>query len=251
MGLSITDMRRQLRINRAQAPLAIVDRLPGQLLDEFRTWRAAVRRIWGNADLTPEGQTRQVERARSEASGRVETLIEAALQARSAAEAALDEAAEPPTASADEATLRELQLQRAWARIERRLAHEPLLVVAQQEAAAAAARGDRATFAALREELPARLGSGRQAEADLAELLEILAREEEPTLTAVQLSARRQLEQLRERWGRLQQVTISQLRAELAGRAVVSVLVDGDGVPLDVPIRPEGFPTSALLTEST
>ena len=131
--------------------LAALQGVPQSVARLLREVRSDTRRIRETNDLTAAAKTRLVREARETAALRLESLAEDAADVRLAIVAEAEQVlARPDTDDPTRQLLRELQLQRAWARTERLL--NSGATVAEIIMRAAATR-DAATFDALRTEI--------------------------------------------------------------------------------------------------
>lgn len=236
--MPFTEAMREALIIRANTAIQTLRELPVGLARIVTDVRREVGRIWLDGDLADTARQPRIEQAREAARAQLERLIAAAQAARETAESALREAAQG--APTTEPVLEELRLQRAWDRIKDRLQRQ--WAEAVPVAIEAAERRDAATFAALREELPAMLGEEHVARSEIERLMGEIDALEAPLLTELQRMARERQTELAESWARQVVATISSARAELAGYGWVPALVDWDGTLLELPEPPRGAP---------
>lgn len=155
------------------------------LLGELRRNTARIR---ASTDLTAGAKTRLLREAREAATARLDLLVEEAEEARSSVEAEADAAlARADTDDPTQLLLRELQLQRAWARTERLL--KSGATVPDVVARAAQAK-DAATFDALRAEVDGWLLERGAAASEIESTHALISHHEDVVLPADKLAAK-------------------------------------------------------------
>jgi hypothetical protein len=161
-----------------RSDVARLQTIPHDVASALASVRSAVSSTRANSDLTPDGRSRQQDAARSAAQARISALQTEAgdLFDRVQGVASI---AQRPVAIKDTnaALLDELQTQKAWARVERRLSGSAPELLAREAgviAREAQAAADETTLRAMYLELPSYMysrGAGRLADIARAQLL--------------------------------------------------------------------------------